>query len=115
MGYSILPLESKSVRYEALKFFAEIARLNTDHSLNRRIELWKVFRWNPVFDVRSGPNLVGLVIGKMRIPYRKLGHVPGEAGVLRVPVPRYLGCIVSIRNRVEDRLVRQTRREFAHS
>jgi hypothetical protein len=59
----------------------------SSHSLNRRIELRKVFRWNPVFDVRSGPNLVRLVIGKMRILYRKLGHVPGEARFLRVPVP----------------------------
>ena|SRR5215469_3095551 len=111
----MLPIESKSVRYQALKSFAEIARLNTDHSLNQRIELGKVFRRNPVFDVPSRLNLVRLLIGKMRILYRKLGHIPSEARVLRVPVPRYLGCIVSIRNRVEDRLERQTRRELAHS
>jgi len=55
------------------------------------------------------------VMAKMGIPHGKPRHVSREARVLCIPVLRYLGCVLSIRDRIKDRLLRQTRRELTHS
>jgi hypothetical protein len=86
-------------------------RRTCDSSKPRRQNLG----WNPVFDVRGRSHGVRLEISKLRVGYRKLGHVPGEAGVLCVPATSYLGRILHVRHGVEDRLLWQSTRELTHS
>src|SRR5260370_32309320 len=52
------------------------------------------------------------VAGEEFAAHGKSGHVAGTAG-FNVPIPRDLASIFLVQNRIEDRLLRQTRREFA--
>lgn len=74
-----------------------------------------LFGWNPILDMRSRTHSTGLEIGEERISDGEPRHVSGEAAVFCVPVPRYLGCILRVRHRIEDRLLWQSRRKLPHS
>ena len=73
LGHNVLPLEPKTVRDKSLKTYSEVSRFSADDSLDRSIEPWKSFGWNPVFDVRGRPDSMRLVIAKVRIAHNGRG------------------------------------------
>ena len=73
LGHNVLPLEPKTVRDKSLKTYSEVSRFSADDSLDRSIEPWKSFGWNPVFDVRGRPDSMHLVIAKVRIAHNERG------------------------------------------
>src|SRR5215467_1659940 len=110
----VLPMidDARSIQLSRLFSRSLEAGDHLDLAANVRIELPEIFRRNPIFLVSLSTRIPDLVARQKAPRDVESRHVP-RPGRGHVPVACDLAGIFLGQHRIEDRLLRETRREFA--
>src|SRR6185503_19713713 len=111
----VLPLQAKLFGDKSLERVSKICFQHLDVTGDMLVKFINFFGRDPEFLMLSFANGMLFKLTDIFILHLELGDIPCKPGILGIPAGSGLTRIVKLKDRVKDRLLRQTRREGFHA